>query len=279
LLQNAIIELEEALYSLRQFQGQQNYSPERLLQIEERLSQIFKIKRKYGESEEELLAFQKKSLADLHSLNQLEERIEKLQEEQVFHREQCDRLAADLSEKRRNAALVLEKKLANELPLLNMGKAECTICVQKSVRKESGDDEITFFLKANEGEKTSPLSQCASGGELARICFALKILLSEKNRTPLLLFDEIDANIGGATATIIGEKLKELSQKKQLFAVTHFVQVATSAQTHLLVQKKERNGRTISSITELDEKSRAQEYTRMIGLLHKHQEISGQQNK
>ena len=259
------MEIEELLYSLRQFQGRQDTALDRLCQIEERLCHIFKIKRKYGESEEALFLFQAQAKERLQSFERLEDRISNLQEESSLLRKKCTAAAALLSEKRKKAALDLEKKMARELPLLNMEKAAFTIFLQQKERGEKGDEDALFFLKANAGEKTAPLSLCASGGEVARICFALKILLSEKNRTPLLLFDEIDANVGGTTATIIGEKLKELSEKKQIFAVTHFVQVASFASAHLCVQKEEKKGRTLSSVKELSAEERTKEYSRMLG--------------
>jgi DNA repair protein RecN (Recombination protein N) len=265
-LQNALAELEEFHYAIRSFQNQFVFSQDRLSEIEERLSSIFKIKRKYGESEDRIASFQKEAHLRLAFFEQLQEDLLHLEKEESSLQKKCDSLANELSEKRRKAARLLEKKMNDLLPLLNMEKALFSIQFATKERGEMGDEEVIFFLQANSGEAAAPLSLSASGGEMARIFFALKTLLSENNETPLLIFDEIDSNVGGTTATIIGEKLLELSKKKQIFAITHFVQVARFANQHYLVYKEEKSGRTYSFLQELTPEVRAKEYRRMLGI-------------
>ncbi len=264
-LQNAMVELEELSYSLRQLHKDFSFSYERMAEIEERLSQIYKIKKKYGNSDDALISFQKEAQERLRSLENLDRTLAELEERAKEKQKICNTLAASLSEKRKKAACSLEKRMNEELALLNMDNSQFFISFHTKERSAKGDEGSTFLLKANTGEKTAAISLSASGGELSRICFALKIIFSEKNRTSLLIFDEIDANVGGRTAAVIGKKLKELSEKKQVLAITHFVQVAHSATTHLTVQKQERNGRTFSSVEELSKETREMEYQRMLG--------------
>ena len=146
-----------------------------------------------------------------------------------------------------------------------MSGAELLIEITSQPRAQTGDDLVQFWLKANTGEHPGLVKEHSSGGELSRLLFAIKIALAEKNNTPTLIFDEIDANVGGKTASIIGEKLQELGQCRQVICITHFPQVASKADEHFGVQKVEAQGRTLTEIKHLTKKQREQELLRMIG--------------
>ena len=146
-----------------------------------------------------------------------------------------------------------------------MPKAEVEIRLLPKTRSHLGDDHIEFWLKANPGEHPGLVKEHASGGELSRLLFAIKISLAAKNQTPTLLFDEIDANVGGTTAAKIGEKLKQLSDHRQVVCITHFPQTASKADTHFAVMKEEKEERTITSIEKLTSEEREKELLRMVG--------------
>ncbi len=146
-----------------------------------------------------------------------------------------------------------------------MPKVEFQVEITAQNRDRSGDDALEFFLLPNLGEHKIPLKNCASGGELSRMLLALHTVLSGKEKTPTLVFDEIDANIGGETASVVGEKLKEIERKQQIICITHFPQVARQASLHLQISKGEKRGRTVTSIKVIDESERQQELARMVG--------------
>ena len=178
---------------------------------------------------------------------------------------EADQAAQKLTAKRKESATRLQKTLTTHLQMLNMSGAEVIIEITPQQRNNAGDDTVQFWLKANTGEHPGLVKEHSSGGELSRLLFAIKIALAEKNNTPTLIFDEIDANVGGKTASIIGDKLAELGTCRQVICITHFPQVASKAEEHFGVQKIETDGRTLTEIKHLSKKQREQEMLRMIG--------------
>src|SRR5262249_13518933 len=161
-------------------------------------------------------------------------------------------------------AVQLSTALSEFLRLLNMPAAEVVIQLKEGAPTLKGQDSIQFLMRTNKGEKLTSVKEEISGGELCRLLFAIKVLLANKNHCPTLIFDEIDANVGGTTATIMGEKLSELSQKRQILTITHFAQVARFGKQHIVVEKQEVMDRTITHIQVLEGASIGHELARMM---------------
>lgn len=262
----ALIELEEIAYSLEKYSTSAEYSPERLDTINQRLTLINKFKKKYGDTVEAIRSYQVQAEEKLKKLESADTQIEEGKEKLARLKRLNDELAQNLSTKRKAAAKNLEIELTEQLRVLNMPKARFEIDVAAQRRTSCGDDLVEYFLIPNVGEKRVPIKEHASGGELSRILLALQTLLTEKEAATTLVFDEIDANIGGATAVIIGEKLKEIGKRHQVFCITHFPQVAKQADVHIQIAKKEDAGRTFSQITRLDATGKKHELDRMAGI-------------
>jgi DNA repair protein RecN (Recombination protein N) len=264
LINEAQIALTEVMRTLQASENLDAH-PQSLQALEDRLSLISRLKRKYGQTFEEIESFRQKIQSELTRLENLSDEIGALKSTLFEAKAQTQQAAEQLSAKRQQAAIQLQQALTAQLQILNMNGAEVTIEVLPQARSLTGDDKVQFWLKANTGELPSLVKEHASGGELSRLLFALKIALAEKNNTPTLMFDEIDANVGGKTASIIGKQLQELGRFRQVICVTHFPQVASQADIHFSVQKVETQGRTVTEIKQLTKKQREQELLRMIG--------------
>jgi DNA repair protein RecN (Recombination protein N) len=263
--QNAVLELEEIAYTLRDYQSRIHYDPDKLQRINTRLTLINKLKRKYGSAIADINTYHQRTKAKLKALENADCRIEELAEELEMASQATNSLANTLSNQRKQAAKQLDKALTEQLQTLNMAKAEFIVEVTSLKRCNSGDDRIEFFLVPNVGEHRIAIKDGVSGGEMSRVLLALQTLLTGKTATPTLIFDEIDANIGGATAVVIGNKLKEISWQHQVLCITHFPQVASQADHHLQIAKEEHAGRTVSRIRSLDLSAREEELLRMVG--------------
>ena len=240
---------------------------ELLDKIETRLNAISKLKRKYGSSIEEVIAFREKIAAELKALEHSEEMITDLANELKSVQVRLSAKAKEISEKRKEAAKFFETRIVEELRFLEMSKVRFEIAVSPlSEFASNGKDAVSFLVSANPGEPLLPLSKIASGGELSRTMLALKCALADKEKTPTLIFDEIDTGISGKTSHKIGIKLKEVaSRDTQVICVTHSPQIAATANTHFFVSKKEIAGRTESSIRPLSYEERVTEIARIIG--------------
>lgn len=264
--QNALLELEEVSYSLRDYLGKIECDPKKTQELSERLKKITKLKKKYGNTLFEIENFLKDTEKKLYALETVDEKIEGLQEELNSLHEENNILALTLSEKRKQAAKKLESAISDELKSLNMPKAIFEVCFDKIEKNKTGTDFIEFYMTPNLGEHKIPVKESASGGELSRILLAIQSILAENEKIPTLVFDEIDGNIGGETASIVGEKLKKMGTYSQVLCITHFPQVAKQADHHLAVSKKEEAGRTFTEVLNLkNKKIRLQEITRMMG--------------
>lgn len=259
------IELGELTYSLGQYQSRILFNPEQRDRLDDRLKVVSQLKKKYGSTVHEILTWQKERGARLENLLKSDDRIDELKEKLNELTEKNRALAMALSQKRRKSALSLAQKITEELQLLNMAKAEFFIDVEPALRNKYGEDRVRFLFRPNLGSPKIEVKEAASGGELARILLAIKTLLSG---TSLLIFDEVDANIGGKTARLLGEKLQELGRHTQVIAITHFPQVAAHADHHLQVQKIEENGKSSSVIRPLSIGERKIELDRMVGYPH-----------
>ena len=262
-----LIELKEVSHQLSFYQSRLENNPERCEQINSRLTLIEKLKRKYGKTVEDIEKFKKDLKEKLQALNAMDQQIEDLQKLSRNLQEKNDTLAAKLTGKRKEAIQSFEKAVSGELRSLNMPKVEFLCRLTKQERNQSGDDQLEFFMRPNLGESLIPVRESASGGELSRLLLALQAILAGKEKIPTLIFDEIDANIGGDTASIVGEKLREIGKQHQMICITHFPQVAKHADHHLRIFKQEIDGRTISVVEALEQpSSREEELTRMLGM-------------
>lgn len=258
---NACLEFVEISHTLHSYQSRHEFNPKRSDEINERLSLINRLKRKYGDP----LSYHKELIQRLESLEKSDALIETLRVklDQIEKENSC--LAQVLTKKREIGAKSFEKEITGQLRTLNMAKAEFFVEISPQKRSSKGDDRVEFYLIPNQGEKKVSIRECASGGELSRLMLAIQTLLAGKEQIPTLIFDEIDANIGGETAKIVGEKLCEIGLKHQILCITHFTQVAKCANHHIQISKKEVGGRTLTQIALLDEKGRKAELARMSG--------------
>lgn len=263
--QQAVLELEDIAYSLQNYVQQIDQDPQKILQINERLSLIMKLKRKYGNSVAEIMQYKISAQSKLAILENTDDRLESLKGELEILSQINHTLCSNITQKREVASKAMEMVLTKQLRSLNMPKVEFQIKMSPQRRGDSGEDKIDFYLVPNVGEHPIPVKDCASGGELSRLMLALQTLLAGKEKVPTLIFDEIDANIGGETATIVGKKLREIGAKHQVLCITHFAQVAKHADYHFQISKEELEGRTHSLITLLDASARQKELLRMQG--------------
>lgn len=263
--ENARLELHDIAQTLRNFQASIEHNPERATFLNIRLELINRIKRKYGPHIHDVQIYHQQVCEKLNRLGNADADIECLQEEVKQLAEKTEALSAALSSKRKAAANKLEAAVLKHLHSLNMPKVEFFLEITQQKRNRYGDDKIEFYITPNVGEHRVSLRECASGGELSRIMLAVQALLAGKEKIPTLVFDEIDANIGGETAVVVGEKLKEIATQHQILCITHFPQVAKLAEHHLRIIKKEINGRTITFVNQLDHAAHLEELVRMLG--------------
>jgi DNA repair protein RecN (Recombination protein N) len=265
LIQQALISLQEAHFQYDSYFSTLEQDPHALHHLENRLSNIARLKKKYGKSVAEINALKQKLINDLLEFDSLSLLFQEAQKELALAQTETAKFAQQLTLQRKECALLFEQLLSSHLQSLNMSKAEIHIDISPQNRTQDGDDCVQFWLKANPGEQPALVREHSSGGELSRLFLAIKLALAEKNKTPTLIFDEIDANVGGKTASIIGEKLAELGVSRQIICITHFPQVAAKATSHFSVHKQEREGRTVTEISLLSKKQREQELLRMMG--------------
>lgn len=265
IVKSAAVELNEASYSLEHYLSKIDNQPDRAEWINDRLSLITQMKKKYGPTIEDVLQYERATVDRLEALENADNRIDEIQTRLVELEKQNTELAKTLTERRLTAADTLSSAIVSELRSLNMPKVDFSIVVTPRERGLDGEDKIEFYLVPNIGEKAVSVTNCASGGELSRLLLTIHTLLSEKNRVPLLVFDEVDANIGGETASKVGQKLRGIAKHKQVLCITHFPQVAAYADHHLRISKGEFEGRTISRVEKLHGSERESELQRMVG--------------
>ncbi len=263
------VQLKDLAASLRDYRERLEQDPDRLERVEERLGRLQRLKKKYGGSVEGVLAYAAQLKRQLEELSDSQIRIADLRAsiEEDVHR--LDTLASQLSDGRAKAAECMQERVSEELAALHMDDTRFEIRVRTGVGEEAfsptGRDGVEYLFSANPGEPLQPLARVASGGELSRVMLAIKTVLSETDRVPVLIFDEIDSGIGGAVATVIGRRLRALGAFRQVLCVTHLPQVASQAEHHLLVEKSVRRNRTITSVRKLDQYARREEVARMLG--------------
>ena len=269
IIENASSLLFDASERIRDFRDSLAFSPEEYDNIESRLSLIKKLRRKYNMDEEAMLAHLDDCRRKLSELEYAGDMLIKLNKQLEKYVDNCKKIAAELSEKRRAAAESLEKRIVSELKDLSMPSVRFSVSVEPLESDvgfdATGSDDVKFLISANAGEALGRISKIASGGELSRIMLAMKTVFSKNDPIETMVFDEIDTGVSGIAAQRVGEKMSDLSRGKQVLCITHLPQIAAIADNHDLIEKTERNGRTYTEVRELDRKGRALELARMHG--------------
>ena len=265
--------LRELQTELSRYADKVDVDPARLAEVEERLNLIHSLKRKYGSSLVEVIAFGDESKSKLSALESRDAELARLNA--ALEKLDSEILSAGkkLSAARKKIIPQLAQAVSKQLDDLGFKQSRFDVVLAsqaeisnlKSQIPQSGLDEIEFQFAPNLGEPAKPLRAIASSGEMARVMLALKTVLAAEDEIPVLVFDEVDANVGGETANTVGEKMKQIAAKRQVLCITHLPQVAAPAEAHYVVTKLVQNGRTISEIHRLDKKSRVTELARMLG--------------
>ncbi len=262
--------IEEAAFTLRDYGSRLTFDPARMEALEERLELLGRLKRKYGGTLDAVIAKQAEADADLRSITSVEEEVEQLAGAIADEKARMSEAARLLSGRRHEVAATLRETIENEIRTLRMENARFEVVFREppgddTAFTEKGTDDLEFYLSANVGEEPKPLRGIASGGELSRIMLALKKVLARTGSVGTIVFDEVDSGIGGATAEIVGQKLREVSRHHQVLCITHLPQIACCGDRHYRVVKRIAAERTNTSVTVLSDQERLEEIARMLG--------------
>jgi len=279
LVEAAVAQLEEANTRLRRYAERVHFEPGALEQLEDRLAEIHRLKRKYNGSVEDILRIQAEVESQLKSLQHHEEEIPALERTFEAARQTAWETAGVLGQERQKAAKQFKREMEKEVKSLGMPETVFEVRFFDLAEKEDdppylvggkklteqGSDQIEFYFSPNPGEPPKPLAKIASGGELSRLMLAMKSLVLSPGDIPTLLFDEVDAGVGGGVAEIVGKKLKQVAAAHQVICVTHLPQIAALADSHHVVRKEISRGRTSTKVNKLQEQERVEEIARMLG--------------
>lgn len=266
LIAGAFYQIEDAGRELAAYIDSLEYYPARLEYIEERLNSLALLKKKYGQTLTDVLSYREKMNSELQEMGSSEQTLATAKKELDLLKKQLDNNACILSKRRKEAAIQMEKEIARELEDMEMGNVKFYInFTDREDITENGREKAEYLISTNPGEPLRPLSRVASGGETSRLLLAIKRTLNEAEGIPTIVFDEVDAGIGGNTIQSVAIKLYNLSKKRQVICVTHSSVVASMAQEHHTVRKREMDGRTSAEIYTLNNKERLEELTRMLG--------------
>lgn len=265
LLENAVDEIADAKSVIDGELSVLDFDSREREEIEERLDELFRLGKKYGDGEEKMLAYLDNAKRKLNSIVNNEEELEKLNDE--YDKAYADVLAAaeKLTALRKKTAQKFAEDVKNQLAYLDMPKINFTVDFKKGIMSSTGLDKIEFLISANPGEEPKPLVKIASGGELSRIMLGIKSILAYNDTVDTLIFDEIDTGVSGRASQKIGLKLKEVSKNTQVICVTHSAQIASNADSHFLISKDISGDRTFTSVTLLDRSQRRNELARIMG--------------
>lgn len=258
-------QVQDVAEELRYARDDLSYSADELEQIESRLDVIHRLRRKYGATCEDILNYLDDAQKELDEIEFADDHVERLKLKCQKAEEQAWDAAIALREQRKRAAEELSARILTELAQLDMPKVQFSCNFTETELTPIGADTVAFYMSANAGEALKPMSKVASGGELARIMLAMKNVLAEQDQVATLIFDEVDTGVSGRAAQKVAEKLRSVAKTKQVLCVTHLPQLAALANTHLLIAKEERQGRTYTSVTPLDLEGRKRELARIIG--------------
>ena len=264
-LEGLYSEAYDVAETLRDLQDSFDFSPRELDELEGRADLLYRLKKKYGPTVEDMLAYLEKCREELDQIAFAADTTARLEKQLEKERGRAVKTARALSEARKAAAKRLEERIQEELRQLDMPKVRFAICFEEKEPDALGIDVVRFLMSANVGEELRPINKVASGGELARIMLALKNVLAENELIGTLVFDEVDTGVSGRAAQKVAEKLAQVSRRKQVLCVTHLPQLAAMADTHFSVEKGEREGRTYTQVVRLDRERRKEELARLTG--------------
>ena len=258
-------QVQDAAEEIRDARDDLSYSADELEQIESRLDVIHRLRRKYGADCEEILSYLERAKAELDEIEFADDHIERLKVKCDKAEKEAWNAAVVLRENRQIGAKLLSEQILTELSQLDMPRVQFSCQFTQTDLTPIGADTVAFYMSANAGEALKPMSKVASGGELARIMLAMKNVLAQQDQISTLIFDEVDTGVSGRAAQKVAEKLRSVAKNKQVLCVTHLPQLAALADTHLLIAKEERDGRTYTNVTPLDLEGRKRELARIIG--------------
>lgn len=258
-------QVQDVATEVRDVRDDLSYSADELEQIEARLDKIHRLRKKYGASCADILAYLERAKKELDEIEFADDHVERLKKKLKTAEDEAWAAAKLLREKRKETAAYLSSRILTELAQLDMPRVQFQVRFTELDLTANGADSVAFYMSANAGEALKPMSKVASGGELARIMLAMKNVLAEKDQVGTLIFDEVDTGVSGRAAQKVAEKLRSVAAHKQVLCVTHLPQLAALANTHLLIAKSERDGRTFTSVTPLDLEGRKRELARIIG--------------
>jgi len=265
--QNAYYLLEDAAYQIRDYRDDIEFNPARLNYIEQRLDTIASLRRKYGETVEDILSYVSKIQLELDLIENKDEKLRELEKQERLALAEARKLAAQLSSQRQLAAERLAGEIIAELRDLHMERTQFKVQVSfnEELLTPEGSDSVEFLISANPGEPLRSLSKIASGGEISRVMLALKTIFARVDRIPVLVFDEVDTGVSGRAAQAIAEKMSRLSRNCQVFSITHLPQVACMADAHYRIHKSTDGERTFTQVDDLHSEGRMAELARMLG--------------
>lgn len=264
-ISDAFYSLEDVARDISDELDSMEWNGERLNEIEERLELIHQLKRKYGDTIEDILHYHIRIVKELREMENAEQNSEKQERQLSEALEKVKELAIKLSKQRKKSAKKLEKMIHEQLSALYMDKAVFEVkFLNNSKLYSKGIDKVEFYIQTNPGEEMGPLAKIASGGELSRIMLALKTIFSQKMGVTSIIFDEVDTGVSGRVAQAIAEKISQISNNSQVLCITHLPQVAAIADNHYYISKSVNDGRTETSLEELDEKQKIREIARML---------------
>ena len=267
-LGEAYSEVYDIAATVEDKRGELDVSPGELDQVESRMDLLYRLKKKYGATVEDMLDYQARCEAELAQIEDAGDTLARLEQALSKAEKEARQAAQALSDARKAAAEQLTAQILAELQQLDMGKIRFAVDFAEKPLDSDGMDTVRFLMSANVGEELRPIHKIASGGELARIMLAMKNVLSEQDHVGTMVFDEVDTGVSGRAAQKVAEKMARISRRKQVLCVTHLPQLAAMADTHFSVEKGERNGRTYTEVRRLDREQRRQELARLTGGSH-----------
>ena len=267
-LESAYSEAYDIAFSVAEQRENFDFSPNELDEVEGRLDQLYRLKKKYGATVEDMLAYLDNCRRELDDIAYAGDALERLEKDCAKAEKAARKAAEELSAVRKTAGETLSQAILTELQQLDMGKIRFQVDFAEKPLDATGMDQVRFLMSANLGEELKPINKIASGGELARIMLAMKNVLSEQDHVATMVFDEVDTGVSGRAAQKVAEKMARISRHKQVLCVTHLPQLAAMADTHFSVEKGEANGRTFTQVRQLDRKQRQMELARLTGGAH-----------
>ena len=258
-------QVQDVAEGVRDARDDLSYSADELETIEARLDKIHRLRRKYGVTCADILEYLEQAKKELDEIEFADDHVERLKKKLKKAEKEAWDTAKILRENRKETAKSMARRILSELAQLDMPRVQFEVQFTELDLTTNGADSVAFYMSANAGEALKPMSKVASGGELARIMLAMKNVLAEKDQVNTLIFDEVDTGVSGRAAQKVAEKLRSVAVHKQVLCVTHLPQLAALANTHLLIAKSERDGRTYTSVTPLDVEGRKKELARIIG--------------